>query len=100
IAFLHGLPPGTVMLIAVGDEAGLNNDNSCTHLLFTWVGEIIQALEALGSMQISNYCYQDSWELIAVKGQPSQVRDEKWGHAAQVGHAPEVSGLTVLRRPR
>jgi hypothetical protein len=73
IAFLNGLPNGTLFLIAVGDEAGLNvfptEGNPCSFLPYSWVQQGLQALESLGSQQVQNYCYQYSWAMIAVKGQ-------------------------------
>lgn len=87
IAFLNGLPNGTVVLVAVGDEAGLNNDNTlpnpCEHLSFTWVEAGLRAIEALGSTQLRNYCYRYSWAMVSVKGE-SGARDEKLGNAIEV----------------
>jgi hypothetical protein len=37
INFLDGLPNNTLILVAVGDEAGLNQDRSCNHLSGPWV---------------------------------------------------------------
>lgn len=96
IAFLKGLPNGTVVLVAVGDEAGLNNDNTlpnpCAHLSFLWVEAGLRAIEELGSTQLRNYCYRYSWAMVSVKGE-SGARDEK------LGNAIEVSVQTTLILP-
>lgn len=69
--FLDGQPNGTLLLIAVADEAGLNNfpPDSCTHLTNPYIEPFFQRLQALGSQQIRNYCYWNSYVLIAVKGE-------------------------------
>src|SRR5205085_10819106 len=69
ITFLNSLPNGTVVLVAVGDEAGLNTDNSCTRFSFAWVEAGVRALEALGSTQIRNYCFRYSWAMVSIKGE-------------------------------
>jgi hypothetical protein len=73
VSFLNGLPNSTIILIAVADEAGLNDfptqGNPCAFLPYPWVQEALQTLESLGSQQIGNYCYNDSWAMIAVKGE-------------------------------
>ncbi len=47
--FLNGLPDGVLVMIAVADEAGLNQfpPNRCVHLTGAWVENGLQALEAL-----------------------------------------------------
>src|SRR5262249_30662096 len=76
IDFLNTLSSGTVVLVAVGDEAGLNQLDACARLEFSWVEAGLQALEALGSTQLRSYCYRDSWGMIAVKGE-GHARDEQ-----------------------
>lgn len=71
IAYLDGLPNGTIVLIAVGDEGGLNSfpPDGCTLLPYSWVTTALNQLESLGSTQILDYCYWDQWAMIAIKGQ-------------------------------
>ncbi len=71
VAYLDSLPNGTIVLIAVGDEAGLNSfpPSGCTSLPYSWVTAARQRLQSLGSTQIQNYCYQNQWAMIAIKGQ-------------------------------
>ncbi len=92
IAYLAGLPNGRVVMIAVADEAGLNIDRTCTRFGFPWVESGIQALEALGSTQIRNYCFWDSWAMIAVKGEGVAPQE-------QVGHAVEASVQATATLP-
>ena len=87
ITFLDRLPDGTLVLVAVSDEAGLTygGDGSvvgvsaclgdtppgticCRPLPYSWVRDGKRALESLGATQIQDYCYQNSWSFIAVKG--------------------------------
>ena len=75
IAFISGLPDGTILLVAVGDEAGLNPDNSCAHLTGPWVETGIRFFEDLGSTSLRSYCFRDSWAMTAVKGQKSLGHD-------------------------
>lgn len=82
IAFLNSLPNGTLILIAVADEAGLNLDNSCTLISAPWVEGGLQALEALGSRQIRNYCFRHSFAMAAFKGE-GVARDEQLANGAE-----------------
>ncbi len=70
-AFINGLPNGTLLLIAVADEAGLtiNHLQPCTPKAGQYVQDTYQLMEGLGSTQIRNYCYWGSWAMVAVKGQ-------------------------------
>lgn len=86
IAFLNSLPNGFLILIAVGDEAGLTNfpeGGGCVQLLRPWVTECFEALETLGSQQISGYCYGGSWAMISIKGK-STALGEQLSNDAQV----------------
>ena len=82
IMFLDGLPQGMIVLVAVGDEAGLTYA-TCTPLPFPWIEAGLQALEALGSTQLRDYCFRDSWAMVTVKGE-SQAREEQLGQAVEV----------------
>jgi Interleukin-like EMT inducer/Glycosyl hydrolases family 2, TIM barrel domain len=99
ISFLNGLPNGALIMLAVADEAGLTADSSCTHLSFAWTEAGFQALEDLGSLTIRNYCFRNSWSMIAVKGE-GRARDERLssGTGASVkfacGNQPCVVSVT------
>lgn len=82
INYLNNLPNQTLILIAVADEAGLNQDDSCNLLDFQWVQNGIQTLEALGSQQIRNYCFRYSWAMMTVKGE-GQARQEQLINGAE-----------------
>jgi hypothetical protein len=85
VADLDGLPDRRMLMIAVGDEAGLTHySNPCEPLPSASVTNLIQALEALGSTKINStktneYCYRDSWAMIAVKGEGT-ARSEQHSH--------------------
>jgi hypothetical protein len=83
IGVLDAAPTGALLLIGVGDEAGLNAFDSCTRLAGSWVEQALQRLESLGATQIRQYCYRDSWSLLTVKGE-GIARDEKLGHGLAV----------------
>jgi hypothetical protein len=89
--FLDSLPNGTLVMIAVADEAGLNNfpPNGCTHLNNPYIEPFYQRLEALGSQQIRSYCYWNSYALIAVKG-------EGVARSEQLGASVEASAQATL----
>jgi hypothetical protein len=68
--YIDAYPDGTLLMIAVADEAGLNNwSGTACHL---WWGrhasETRTYLEILGSRMIRNYCYRDRWAMITYKG--------------------------------
>jgi hypothetical protein len=94
IEFLDNVPDETLLLISVGDEAGLNFDNACTRLPYSWVTDAIGRLEALGSTQIGSYCFRDQWSLITIKGREVSL-SEAIGHDA----ADAVTEATVSRLP-
>ncbi len=70
IAFIDGLPARTLVLIAVGDDAGLtwNHVEPCRLLPGTDVAAGLAALAALGATQAESICYWDSYALAAFKG--------------------------------
>ncbi len=91
INYLSSIPNGRVVMVAVADEAGLTLDNSCTPY-YPWMESGLQALESLGSTQIRNYCFRDSWAIIAVKG-------EGVARAEQLGDQVQVSAETTITLP-
>ena len=88
--FLDSLPNGTLVMIAVADEAGLNNfpPNGCSHLGNPYIEPFFQKIESLGGQQVRNYCYWDSYALVAVKGEGA-------ARAEQLGSAVEASAQTT-----
>jgi hypothetical protein len=92
-AFLDGVPNGTLLLIAVGDEAGLTYfpaQGACTDLPYPWVSQAFTRFAALGATLLSSYCYQDQWSLITIKGQGVALREALGG-----GSAHAISEATV-----
>lgn len=90
VNYLNGLLNGTLVMIAVADDAGLTLDNSCTLRSSTWAANGIQVLEALGSRQIRSYCFRNSWAFIVVKGE-GRARDEGLASGIEVSvQAPVV----------
>ncbi len=73
--FLDGVPDGTLLLIAVGDEAGLTGETAgpdspdCSPFPYPWVDGALTRLSALGSAMARRLCYQEQWAFIAIKGQ-------------------------------
>lgn len=68
VAYLESLPSGTLVLLAVGDDAGLTGDvapSLCTLAPGQPTQRLLNALEALGSAQIRGYCFRDSWAMLA-----------------------------------
>jgi hypothetical protein len=70
VDYLNAAPTGSLVLLSVADDAGLNQDLSCNPLSTSSCFESgLSALEALGSTSIRSYCFRNSWAMIAVKGQ-------------------------------
>ena len=65
--YLDGITNGRLVLVAVGDEAGITQwgDFRCTKLPYAWVDGVIGKLQSLGSTNIAHYCYNDSWAILA-----------------------------------
>ena len=68
INFLANVPAGRVVLLAVSQDAGLNEAGSCKLLGRAWNHNLISTLESLGSTRIANICAGGSWSMVAVKG--------------------------------
>jgi uncharacterized protein (TIGR03437 family) len=94
--FLQSLPNGTLLLIAIGDEAGLTFDLSCTPRGAAYVSNLYQTLEALGSRQIRNYCYRDSWALITVKGASVGLAEQHNRNGQATAQATITGPLTII----
>jgi hypothetical protein len=76
VAYLNAVPAGSLVLLAVADDAGLNQDNSCAPFAASSCFQAgLAALQALGSQQIGNYCFRNSWALVAVKGQGQHIAE-------------------------
>lgn len=73
---LEAIPNGRLVLLAVGDEAGLNPGNSCVRLTFPWVTRAFSVLESLGSRLIGSYCYRFGWAMLFVKGQGQPIAEQ------------------------
>jgi len=94
--YLDSVPNGTLLIIAVADEAGLNDfpPNNCAHLSNSCIEPFFQKLEQLGGLQIHirTYCYWNSWAMVLVKGE-GLARQE------QLGNSVEASVQTALEVP-
>lgn len=69
-------PDGTkvLVLMAVADEAGLNQDLSCAFFpdaSHPWIAEGLAQLDSLGASRIHQYCFRSSWAMVAIKGTPA-----------------------------
>jgi hypothetical protein len=84
-SYLDAAPAGSLVLVSVADEAGLTLDNSCTRFSSsTCFTSGLAAIEALGSTQIENYCFRDSWALIAEKGTGATAEGLSSGDAVEL----------------
>jgi hypothetical protein len=93
VAFLASVPNGTLLLIAVSDEAGLG----CPPNHQPWTEAAVWALKDLGSQHIGDYCFRQGWALITVKGTSaalaeglSDIRWDRPGHEAVSLEVPFV----------
>lgn len=77
VDYLHNIPNGRLVLVAVGDEAGLNlsGDSRCESIPSAWADAVIDELQRHGSTNIGNYCYNDSWGMIFIKGHPRPLAE-------------------------
>jgi hypothetical protein len=88
--YVRQLPTGTILLLAVADEAGINRWDVCERWNAACIEPFLQMLEGLGSRQIRNYCYRDSWTMITIKGK-AQARDEQLGKAVEAAAQTTIS---------
>jgi Interleukin-like EMT inducer len=69
VSFLDGVGDGMLVLLVVGDEGlTLGADRSCSTLPDENARSALDALTALGSSLIQEYCYRASWAMAAYKG--------------------------------
>lgn len=90
-AYLNSIPTGRLIMLAVADDARLNIGSTCTQRTEAVVQNLLATLEALGSTQIRNYCFRDSWAMITIKG--SAVKNE------QLNRTTDVTAQTTLTIP-
>jgi hypothetical protein len=76
IAFIDDLPNGSLMLIAIADEAAISVD-------YPPALRGVIALEAQGSQLIRSYLFRNSWAMACYKGQGVAL-DEKLGAGVRV----------------
>ncbi|MEJ0021769.1 MAG: interleukin-like EMT inducer domain-containing protein [Candidatus Doudnabacteria bacterium] len=88
-AYLDSIPNKSLILIAVGDEAGINHWDTCDFYSGSSLN-LIDSLRALGSTMISNYCYGYSWSMIAIKG-----GDKKDEQLLTIGDAKSTFSLQL-----
>ena len=58
--FLNAVPQGSLVLVSVGDEAGLL-DWQHGYVYYPYAESLLRAMEAFGSKQIRTYSYRDAW---------------------------------------
>ena len=75
---LNSVSNGEMVLLAVADEAGLNQfpPNDCVSLGHPWIEPFYQAIESLGGTRIRQYCYWNSWAMSAIKGNPQTAQEQ------------------------
>lgn len=74
LAKLSSIPQGFLVLLSVGDDAGLRSWQA-NYSYFSYAENVMLALEALGSKQIRNYYYNDTWCLAAYKGAGTAIQE-------------------------
>jgi hypothetical protein len=62
--------------MAIAEEGGLTDYDSCQKIAAPWLLQGIEALEKLGSRKLRDYCFRGSWAAALVKGE-GKVIDEK-----------------------
>ncbi|NCC52810.1 MAG: hypothetical protein EOM20_16565 [Spartobacteria bacterium] len=82
INYINALPSGSLIMISACDDAGLTywqgedaeppyfpgwDQDEVLH--YAWASNVVNLMKSLGSVQIDNYTYQDSWSMVAIKGQ-------------------------------
>jgi hypothetical protein len=94
IRYLGSAPPDSLILLSVADDAGLNQDLSCSrYATSSCFADGLAALEALGSTRIQTYCFRESWAMITIKGRGTAL-------AEGLSHDDRVSLLASLPDPR
>lgn len=93
VGYIKSLPNGTVIMIAVSDEAGINDWSSCGLYLTSANKDGLSLLESLGATQIRKLCYRGTWSMITVKGSGRQ--DEK---VSPIGEKVESIYLLPIRQ--
>ena len=68
--FLQGVAEGMLVLLVVGDDAGLTygEDRTCIFFEDASTQRVLDLLVGLGSRHIREYCYRASWAMAAYQG--------------------------------
>jgi hypothetical protein len=70
--FLEAIEPGMLVLLLVGDDAGVTDNGTpdviCNLLTDADTEQLFDLLAELGSRRIRDYCYRASWAMAAYKG--------------------------------
>ncbi len=74
-AYLKSTPSGTLILMAVADEAGLNKWDSCEQYTYETPQSFLRLIRQMGSTLIDSYCYRDRWSMIVIKD--GEKKDEQ-----------------------
>jgi len=79
VAFLERIEPGMLVLLAVGDDAGVTDNGTpevaCNLLTDDDTVRLLQRLQELGSERIDEYCYRASWAMAAYKGEGTAIQE-------------------------
>ena len=76
ISMLEQIPDGTLTMIGVSDEAGLNRWHSCKFWPYPWVTQLVSEYQSLGSQRIDEYCYRSGWAFAFIKGEGSILGED------------------------
>jgi hypothetical protein len=79
VAFLDAVEPGMLVLLLVGDDAGVTDNGTqavlCDLLTDADTSRLLERLGELGSRRIRDYCYRASWAMAAYKGKGDAERE-------------------------
>jgi interleukin-like EMT inducer protein len=81
-ADIRALPPGTILMLAVGDEAGLTLAHTCELKNDSRVHDFVALLESLGATKMRQHCHWGSHALALVIG--GRLLDESYVNGAEV----------------
>lgn len=104
VDYLQTIPAGVMVLLAAGDEAGLNfwPPRACERLIAPGVEDLLDALHKLGSSKVDEYCYNGALAMRWIQGNPEPptevLMNAGWGEDGSWQIRPSVLLTTTFYR--
>lgn len=104
VEYLHQIPSGSMVFLAVGDEGGINSwpPRACERLLAPGVPELVEALHLIGSQRVDELCYNGAMIIRWVQGSSEapveEIKNPDWSDDGSWQVRPYVMLTTTFHQ--